>query len=266
MRMPWTVSFLADWLPHMDLNSAVRLRKLAINNEMGAYPTEPVRLNLRAPIRGPVFLRTRGTDFETLVEIVKGGVYRCVLDAGIPCRTVIDLGSNIGLASLYFASAFPSCRVLAVEPNRGTFEILEMNLQPLIAAGRGHAVNAAIWDRDTMLAAWEPDVPDLFSGFKVRPLNAADTEPIRGRSIASLMAEFGFHSVDLLKIDIEGAEVALFRGDTGWLDCVNAIAIEFHERSRDASNFDALMQHHGFRVQDNGGHTVVAVKRLVAAT
>lgn len=259
MRMSWTLSFLAEWLPHMDLGSALRLRTLAVNSERGAFPEEPVRLNFRKPIRGPGFLRTRGTDFGTLIEIVKQDVYRCVLDAGIPCRSVIDLGSNIGLASLYFASAFPSCRVLAVEPNPNTYQILQRNLQSLIAAGRGHTVNAAVWSSDTLLASWEPEVPDLFSGFKVRASNAVDAEWLAGRSMASLIAEFKFDSVDLLKVDVEGAEVELFRGDGSWLDRVNAIAIEFHDDSRAASRFDAIMERYGFRIQDDGGHTVLAV-------
>lgn len=249
----------------MDLSSALRLRRLAVDNERGVYPEEPVRLRFRRPICGPVFLRTRGSDFETLIEIVKKNVYRCVLDAGIPCRSVIDLGSNIGLASLYFASAFPSCRVLAVEPNLSTYRILQRNLQPLIAAGRARAVHAAIWNSDMELAGCDTDVPDLFSGFKVRASDAADAERIAGRSMASLLAEFAFDSVDLLKVDIEGAEVELFRGDVSWLDRVNAIAIEFHDDSRDASRFDTIMNRYGFRILDGGGHTVIAMKPRAAA-
>jgi hypothetical protein len=105
------------------------------------------------------------------------------------CRTAIDLGANIGLAALYFSSHYPECELLAVEPHRGTYEML-----------------------------------------------------------------------DILKVDIEGAEVELFKGDVGWLSRVRAIAIEFHDDSREVSGFDRLMRDHGFRVLDSNPHTVLALK------
>ena len=264
LRIPWTLSFLMEWLPHMDLRSALRLRTLAIDNGRGWYPEEPVRVELRTPIRGPVFLRTRGTDLATLAEIVKKDVYRSVLGAGITCRSVIDLGSNIGLASLYFASAFPACRILAVEPNLSSYRLLERNMQPLIAEKRAQVIRAAVWSTDTLLAGWDSEVPDLFSGFKVRDSGNASEHSIPGRSMASLMAEFKFDAVDLLKVDVEGSEVELFRGDSGWLERVGAIAIEFHEDSRAVSRFDDVVRRFGFHIQDEGGHTVVAVKRATA--
>ena len=46
--------------------------------------------------------------------------YQGVLGQVKECRTVIDLGANIGLAALYFASHYPRCQLFAVEPHPGT--------------------------------------------------------------------------------------------------------------------------------------------------
>jgi hypothetical protein len=51
--------------------------------------------------------------------------------SGLPVRTIIDAGANIGLASLYLAQAFRECRILAVEPDPDNFEILIHNVRRL---------------------------------------------------------------------------------------------------------------------------------------
>lgn len=68
----------------------------------------------------------------------------------------------------------------------------------------------------------------------------------------------GFDRIDLLKVDIEGAEVQLLQGAGDWLTKVNAIAIEFHGNSRAESGFDQLTQ--GFRIADESPHTVLAIR------
>ena len=43
------------------------------------------------------------------------------------------------------------------------------------------------------------------------------------------MAEFGLDHVDLLKLDVEGAEIELFSDCSGWIDSVDAIVTELHD-------------------------------------
>jgi hypothetical protein len=59
---------------------------------------------------------------------------------------------------------------------------------------------------------------------------------VEGYTMTEILDYSGFKRVDLLKVDIDGAERELFSmRDLSWLACVDAIAIEFHEGSRDAS-------------------------------
>ena len=78
--------------------------------------------------------------------------------------------------------------------------------------------------------------------------------------MAEIVAESTFDRIDILKIDIEGAEVQMFRSDLGWLDRVRSILIEFHGNSRAESKFDSIVKHHGFRIREEDWHTVVAVR------
>jgi FkbM family methyltransferase len=262
LRIPWSVKFIADWLPHMDLPSVLRLKVQAVELERGVFSCEQIQLKLRNPMRETVTLRTRGTDSQTLDEIVRRKVYSGALSLCGSARSVIDLGANIGLASLYFAASFPACHLFAVEPNSANFALLESNLQPLIANGRCRAVNAAVWATDTELLGHTPAGPDQFDSFQVMAARAAadPRERITGRSMPSLLAESGFDSVDLLKVDIEGAEVELFRGDVTWLEAVKTIAVEFHGATRQASQFDAIMRRFGFAVHETESHTVFAAR------
>ena len=53
---------------------------------------------------------------------------------------------------------------------------------------------------------------------------------IRGITMNELFDEFGIDRIDLLKLDIEGAEKEVFgSGPTAWLDRVGVIAIELHD-------------------------------------
>jgi hypothetical protein len=66
-------------------------------------------------------------------------------------------------------------------------------------------------------------------------------------SMATLLDTHGITTVDLLKIDIEGGEQALFDGDIDWLSRVRAIIVEFHP---DVVDYDGLVRRlveQGFR-------------------
>jgi hypothetical protein len=76
----------------------------------------------------------------------------------------------------------------------------------------------------------------------------------------SIYQRSGFQEVDLLKVDIEGAEVQLLQGDLSWLDHVRVVAIEFHGDSRKESGFDEIMK--GRRIIDDSSHTTLAIKNL----
>jgi methyltransferase FkbM-like protein len=50
--------------------------------------------------------------------------------------------------------------------------------------------------------------------------------------VAELIERTGAATVGLVKLDVEGAELDLFTGDTSWLERVQALAVEFHDRYR----------------------------------
>lgn len=84
-------------------------------------------------------------------------------------------------------------------------------------------------------------------------------------TMRELLEYSGFQIVDLLKVDIEGAETELFSRDVDWLTLVRCIAIEFHGDSRQRSRFDEVVRRYGFHICSEESHTVIACKRDLAA-
>jgi FkbM family methyltransferase len=263
-KLPWTLSFVREWWPHMSLRSVLRLRDYELrSNNGGAIADRLITLEMRYPVHGEVSLREVGSDIHTFTEVFKEQVYQGLLSQVKECRTVIDLGANIGLAALYFTASYPKCRLLAIEPHPGTYQVLGLNLKPLIEEGRCKSIMGAVWGREAMLVGASADSPEHYSVFAMQEATGTNGKEsqTRGLSMQGLIAESGFETIDILKIDIEGAEVELFKGDAGWLAAVGSIAIEFHDDSREVSGFDSLMQQYGFRVIDGGLHTVLAIRQ-----
>jgi FkbM family methyltransferase len=243
----WTVSLFRQTRSFLSLSSFWRYRDFLIH-EPYSPSDELLELHIK-PSRRPVYLRKWGSDPATFEEVFVQAVYRPVTERLRSCQTLIDLGANIGLASVYLSGYF-GCRCFCVEANPDTFAILRKNL-----TGRNaQALNAAVWGSRTMLAAECP--PGRYSMATVQP---DPNGSIPGLPLPDLIERSGFSTVDLLKIDIEGAETELFRGELSWLTSVRAIAIEFHGESRKGTRFDEIMQEHGFRITDTG-HTVIAIR------
>lgn len=247
----------------MSLPSVLRLRDYEVRSKQGGTLADKViTLKMRYPVKSEVSLREVGSDIHTFTEVFKEQVYQELLSQVKECRTVIDLGANIGLAALYFTTHFPQCNLLAVEPHPGTYQMLTTNLRDLISGGRCRTLKAAVWGKETVLMGQSADEPEHYSTFAMHEVASTTSDGLQtlGLSMPGIIAESGFDNIDILKVDIEGAEVELFKGDVSWLTRVKSVAIEFHDNSRAVSQFDRLMAEYGFRVIDQGSHTVLALR------
>jgi FkbM family methyltransferase len=184
---------------------------------------------IRVPnLRHPVVLRRNTSDLAVFEQIFFFDIYG--FDTPYVPGTIIDCGANIGLASVFFANKFPTAKIIAIEPEKSNFEMLKVNaaLYPNI-----QPVNKAIWHQSTSLIIDDPGIGH--HGFTTTEIAKIDSETIEAVTIVDLMSKYGIDSIDILKIDIEGAEMELFTYDfDAWLPKVRCIAIELHS-FRDAS-------------------------------
>src|SRR5262245_40131048 len=134
-------------------------------------------------------------------------------------RTLLDLGANIGLASLYLDERLRPERVAAVEPSKAHFRLLEENFSRNLS--HGVALNAAVVGE---AGSYDLDEDHHPGGFQVVPGEGT----IDALTLPEVLDRFELDTVDLMKIDIEGSEAGVFDRADSWAGRVGAILGEVH--------------------------------------
>lgn len=178
----------------------------------------------------PVYLRPGTSDIQTFEQLFYEDEYGFALDF-VP-RTIIDGGANIGLAAIYFSNKYPEAKIISIEPEPSNFEMLVKNTVNYNNVSAHNAAltknsKAKIIIEDKGLGHW---------GFMTTEVSGdvpQDAVVIPTISIFDLMRENNFESIDLLKIDIEGAEKELFEtGYESWLPKTRVLVVELHDRMK----------------------------------
>ncbi len=181
-------------------------------------------------------------------------------------RTILDLGANTGMASVFYAERHPDARIIAVEPDDGNILMLRRNVR---GRPRVVPVHAAVWHEDTVLRLRTTDasgerLPDW--GFQTRVEGAPGDRDVQALAIPTLMRRHGLQSIDLLKVDIEGAEHELFsEASDDWLSVTRCIVVETHERFRPGSDGAVTARlADGFEEQPASGENRIFMRRSSA--
>lgn len=183
-------------------------------------------ITLPVPGNSPmkVTVRPGTSDIMVYCDVLVDRVYvRFVPDP--PVVRVLDIGANVGLASVLFLTAFPQCQVVAVEPDPSNAAICRANLAGF--GSRAKVVEAAVWSEEARVS-----VGSKHAGTWASSVIADSQGPIEGQTMPVLLDLLGGRA-DIVKIDVEGAEQAVFEAaDTSWIDDVRWIAVEpEHEAS-----------------------------------
>jgi FkbM family methyltransferase len=124
------------------------------------------------------------------------------------CRTILDVGANIGAASLFFSIRSPEARIFAVEPDTGNVMRLRPNLAQI--PGALH-VPKAIAGTTGPLAFYRTEGFNLGASLMEKRAGFVEVA-VEAIAFDELLAELHLESVDLCKFDIEGAEFEAFSG------------------------------------------------------
>ena len=164
-----------------------------------------------------VLARVGTSDLAAFEEVFAGTF---VVDLPWEPSVIFDLGANVGYASVLLSHSHPDARIVAVEPEPSNVRILRRNVEGLPV----DVVAGAVWPRPGTLALHDPGKGRW--GFRVHE-GGGDVAAV---TVPELMERAETDFVDLVKLDVEGAELELFSGDTAWLDQVGALTIELHDR------------------------------------
>lgn len=189
----------------------------------------PVVLQARAPgVAFPVHVRYPSTDLPTFGQIFFNEDYR--FDVLRDPRVIVDAGANIGLASVYFANRYPASRIVAVEPEPGNLEMLKRNASYY---SNIEVEAAALWNATGHIALLDPGLGEwgFMTGSHEREGYPGEViGKVRATTIDKLMRDRGIDRIDILKIDIEGAEREVFEDASAWIDKVDLLVVELHDR------------------------------------
>jgi len=211
----------------------------------------------------PVGLRLPGSDIQVVKQVFKTEEYQ--FDTVKDPQVIIDAGANIGLAAIWFTHRFPGVRIIAVEAEKNNFELLQHNIAPYPNIT---AIHAALWDkqgsievRDVGIGHWgfmtanADDSASTMDGHTVSEVEAL--------TVDTLMTRFDLPFVDLLKMDIEGAELEVFRTSDRWLDRVGAMIVELHEGMKPGCTQSFRQGSQGFDAQWMQGENVYLTRNGV---
>ncbi|MEI6463775.1 MAG: FkbM family methyltransferase [Verrucomicrobiota bacterium] len=152
-------------------------------------------------------------------EIFVNRIYEIALDEGkVPC--LVDAGANIGLAALFWKWRYGRFRYLGIEPDPAVAACCRRNLQEWDVDGE--LIESAV--AGTEGRAWF--APDGADGGR---LLAAAPAGVRAISVTrTCLSRLLPERVDLLKIDVEGAEGEVLIEIAPALPRVRALFVEWH--------------------------------------
>ena len=267
------------------------LEAWAARQSRGVMPLSPERADQCFGPR-PRYVLPNGLEIVHLNRYETDYVYQeifedhCYLRHGIRLQdgdTVVDIGANIGLFSLFVMSRCRNPTIYAFEPAPAVYELLKANCDAYGSNVR--ALNMGVSDRSKTATLTFYEKSSVFSGFHAD--ETADREAIQAvvrntlrsetsvtgeaaeeyvseltadrlrrtthqchmTSVSQIIREYGLAKIDLLKIDAEKSELDIIRGidDRDWPK-IGQIVVEIHDPTEQAvKQIEALLIQRGFR-------------------
>ena len=166
----------------------------------------------RVPLRFPEDHGAQSDFFACFIRNEDG------LRHGLPeVRTILDVGANVGFFSIAARARYPRAAIHAYEPNPRVLPFLQSNTADLGISIYAQAVGGS-----------EGFVSMLDSGASNQARTSATNAggAIPQVALETAVARLG-GSVDLLKLDCEGAEWEMFRPGNCWRN-IRDIRMEYH--------------------------------------
>ncbi|GAA4278507.1 FkbM family methyltransferase [Aquimarina mytili] len=179
--------------------------------------------NITLSDNSQIHLRKNTKDHETFDEVFIDNIYNLPLP--IAPKTIIDAGANIGLASLFFKMKYPDSAIALIEIDSGNLEMIRKNL-------KGYTnitiLNKGLYNKHSYFKIFDPF--NATNSFVIKE-STQDDYDIESITIDQIIDDHSWDTIDILKIDIEGAEKNLFESNyQHWLPKVNVLMIETHDR------------------------------------
>jgi FkbM family methyltransferase len=154
----------------------------------------------------------------------------CLNEFDVGARgVIIDGGANIGASTALLAARNPNAIVVAIEPAADNLRLLRENTAsyPNVIV-----IEGGVWSKTGRLRIANSEA--AYWAYRCEETSADDPDSFAAYSIDDIFTIAGRDTCDLLKLDVEGAEVNVFENPGPWLDKTRMIIVELHsDRARD---------------------------------
>jgi len=142
-------------------------------------------------------------DFALIREVFIDEEYRHVPISN--ANVIVDVGANVGVASVYFHLLYPNAVIYSLEPNsalhdkfsKNTKDISQIHLLPYLIGAEDGEGTLHVHATSSL-------------GSSTYPRHGTQATVVPSRRLSTLMKELSVSQADLVKFDIEGAEAQMF--------------------------------------------------------
>lgn len=195
------------------------------------------------------------SDFDIFKAVIIQEQYAFPISFSNENPVIIDAGANVGFTSMYFSSKFPKATIIAIEPEKENFIQLKKNI------GKNNLKNVilfekALWHESTTLSISSEFRDKRSHSFRTIECTEKTSENNTSTiTILDLFNKYSFQQIDLLKMDIEGAEAYIFSShDFQLLELpkVNQVILEIHDEVASRQEIENILHNQFNSVTDEG--------------
>lgn len=180
---------------------------------------------IRLPeLKYPVSIRNGSSDGSLFRQIFYDGEY----DFPIPFepKCIVDGGGNIGFFAVLMANRFPDAIIISIEPDKENFLMLTKNTK---SYKNIFPIQSGIWNKEASLQVEDKGYGEW--GLMVKEVPDGTMNSFKAVSVPGIMQQFNFIQLDMIKLDVEGAEEFIFADRySEWMLQTKMLVIELHER------------------------------------
>jgi FkbM family methyltransferase len=185
-------------------------------------------------LKRTIHIRKKTTDRETFKEIFFYNIYN--IKFPVNPKVIIDAGANVGFASLFFKLKFPHANIYSLEIEKNNFNLMHKNLDRF---SNLNLINKGLFNVKSFFKIDNPY--NASNSFIIKEVSENESYDVSSLAITDLQEKYNFNEIDVLKIDIEGAEKEVFEKNyEDWLPKVKVLFIETHDRMKAGCSFTIM--------------------------
>ena len=218
-------------------------------------------------------IRPGTADKKVFDQVMYSGEYQPIVDiiksrgGENSVKKIVDAGSNIGLTSIFFKKYYPKAIIMSIEAEGKNFNHQKKNIRLNGLNNTVKLFRNALWKNSTDKLYISNDFRDGESWSKSVTLDRKGNNYVKALTIRDIKNLYNKEDIiDILKIDVEGAEAELFRDQDFVMvlkTSVKFLCLEIHDELNIRQDIHATFSKIGFSFQEIGEVCFCVNKNLI---